>query len=142
VGGFSALRISPTDRTLAQWVGHGFTHLIQKQQYRCPEVILGAEWSTSADIWSVACVASFFLFLPGYYTCSLLSTQIFELITDEYLFHPASGSLFSVDDDHIAQIMELMGDIPQSIKSSGKHSSEFFNGEGKSISASRAVAAI
>jgi hypothetical protein len=60
VGGFPALTISPTDRTLAQLVGHHAMDLIQTQQYRCPEVILGAAWSTSADIWSVACVASFF----------------------------------------------------------------------------------
>lgn len=40
----------------ATWVEHHFTDDIQTRQYRCPEVILGAKWGPSADIWSVACV--------------------------------------------------------------------------------------
>jgi len=42
----------------ATWVEHHFTDDIQTRQYRCPEVILGAKWGPSADIWSVACVVS------------------------------------------------------------------------------------
>ncbi|KAF6742143.1 CMGC/SRPK protein kinase [Ephemerocybe angulata] len=97
----------------ATWVEHHFTDDIQTRQYRCPEVILGAKWGTSADIWSVACV-------------------LFELITGgDYLFDPASGTRYSKDDDHIAQIMELLGEIPKSIAFSGKYSSEFFNRKGE-----------
>lgn len=97
----------------ATWVEHHFTDDIQTRQYRCPEVILGAKWGASADIWSVACV-------------------IFELITGgDYLFDPASGSRYSKDDDHIAQIMELMGEFPRSLAFSGKYSSEFFNRKGE-----------
>jgi serine/threonine-protein kinase SRPK3 len=97
----------------ATWTEHHFTDDIQTRQYRCPEVILGAKWGTSADIWSIACV-------------------IFELITGgDYLFDPASGSRYSKDDDHIAQIMELMGEVPKSIAFSGKYSSEFFNRKGE-----------
>ena len=63
------------------------------------------------------------------------SPQIFELITGgDYLFDPASGSRYSKDDDHIAQIMELMGEIPKSIAFSGKYSSEFFNRRGGCLS--------
>ena len=40
----------------ATWVEHHFTDDIQTRQYRCPEVLLGARWGPSADIWSVACV--------------------------------------------------------------------------------------
>ncbi|THV05309.1 kinase-like protein [Dendrothele bispora CBS 962.96] len=97
----------------ATWVEHHFTDDIQTRQYRCPEVILGAKWGPSADIWSVACL-------------------IFELITGgDYLFDPASGSRYSKDDDHIAQIMELMGQIPPSIALGGKYSAEFFNRKGE-----------
>lgn len=45
---------------LATWTEHHFTDDIQTRQYRCPEVILGAKWGSSADIWSVACVVSRF----------------------------------------------------------------------------------
>lgn len=37
-----------------------FTNDIQTRQYRSPEVLLGAPWDTSADIWSIACVVSLF----------------------------------------------------------------------------------
>ncbi len=57
--------------------------------------------------------------------------QSFELITGgDYLFDPASGSRYSKDDDHIAQIIELIGDFPKSLAFSGKYSSEFFNRKG------------
>jgi len=97
----------------ATWIEHHFTDDIQTRQYRCPEVILGAKWGPSADIWSVACMS-------------------FELITGgDYLFDPASGSRYSKDDDHIAQIIELIGDFPKSLAFSGKYSSEFFNRKGE-----------
>lgn len=97
----------------ATWVEHHFTDDIQTRQYRCPEVILGARWGPSADIWSVACL-------------------IFELITGgDYLFDPASGSRYSKDDDHIAQIIELVGEFPKNLAFSGKYSSEFFNRKGE-----------
>ena len=57
--------------------------------------------------------------------------QLFELITGgDYLFDPASGSRYSKDDDHIAQIIELLGEIPKSIAFAGKYSHEFFNRKG------------
>ena len=48
----------------------------------------------------------------------------------DYLFDPASGSRYSKDDDHIAQIKELIGEFPKSLAFSGKYSSEFFNRKG------------
>ncbi|KAJ7049702.1 kinase-like domain-containing protein [Mycena amicta] len=97
----------------ATWTHHHFTDDIQTRQYRSPEVIVGAKWGTSADIWSVACV-------------------MFELITGgDYLFDPAKGSRYTKDDDHMAQIMELVGEVPKSISVGGKYSSEFFNRRGE-----------
>ncbi|KAF9042695.1 kinase-like domain-containing protein [Rhodocollybia butyracea] len=96
----------------ATWVEHHFTDDIQTRQYRAPEVILGGKWGTSADMWSLACV-------------------LFELITGgDYLFDPASGSRYSKDDDHIAQILELMGALPSSLTMGGKYSAEFFTRKG------------
>lgn len=62
---------------------------------------------------------------------------MFELLTGgDYLFDPASGSRYSKDDDHIAQIIELMGDFPKSLAFSGKYSPDFFNRKGTSNSLS------
>jgi len=40
----------------ACWVSHHFTNDIQTRQYRSPEVILGAKWGASTDVWSMACM--------------------------------------------------------------------------------------
>lgn len=114
----------------ATWVEHHFTDDIQTRQYRCPEVILGAQWGPSADIWSIACIVRA-CYPHVKFAFSSTIRQIFELLTGgDYLFDPASGSRYSKDDDHIAQIMELMGEIPKSIALSGKYSSDFFNRKG------------
>jgi len=52
---------------LATWIEHHFTDDIQTRQYRCPEVILGAKWGPSADLWSVACIVSGFFFARRMY---------------------------------------------------------------------------
>lgn len=38
----------------ACWISHHFTNDIQTRQYRSPEVILGAKWGASTDVWSMA----------------------------------------------------------------------------------------
>lgn len=96
----------------ACWVNHHFTNDIQTRQYRSPEVILGAKWGASTDIWSMACM-------------------IFELITGDYLFDPQSGSKYGKDDDHIAQIVELLGSFPRGLSMNGKWSNEIFNRKGE-----------
>ncbi|EER28549.1 Protein kinase domain containing protein [Coccidioides posadasii C735 delta SOWgp] len=96
----------------ACWVGHHFTNDIQTRQYRSPEVILGAKWGASTDVWSMA-------------------AMVFELITGDYLFDPQSGTKYGKDDDHIAQIIELLGSFPKSMCLSGKWSQEIFNRKGE-----------
>merc|ERR1711939_356984 len=96
----------------ACWVNHHFTNDIQTRQYRSPEVILGAKWGASTDVWSMACM-------------------VFELITGDYLFDPQSGTKYGKDDDHIAQIIELLGTFPKSLCISGKWSQEIFNRKGE-----------
>ncbi|KAL8729560.1 MAG: hypothetical protein Q9166_004640 [cf. Caloplaca sp. 2 TL-2023] len=76
----------------ACWVGHHFTNDIQTRQYRSPEVILGAKWGASTDVWRTK---------------------------------------YGKDDDHIAQIIELLGKFPRSLYLSGKWSQEIFNRKGE-----------
>ena len=94
-----------------------YTEDIQTRQYRAPEAITGRnDWDDSADIWSVACV-------------------VFELLTAEYLFDPQNqGELFSKDDDHCAQIIELLGSWPESVRWGGRYSREIFDSNGELLS--------
>ncbi|XP_054285675.1 SRSF protein kinase 3-like [Macrosteles quadrilineatus] len=96
----------------ACWVDRHFTEDIQTRQYRSLEVLIGAGYNTSADIWSTACMA-------------------FELATGDYLFEPHSGEEYSRDEDHLAHIIELLGEIPRRIIKSGKQSQQFFNSKGE-----------
>lgn len=85
-----------------------FTDDIQTRQYRSPEVLLGATYDTSADMWSTACM-------------------IFELVTGDLLFDPHEGDGYDRDEDHLAQFQELLGRIPRSIALNGRYSLELFN---------------
>ena len=96
----------------ACWTDHHFTNDIQTRQYRCPEAILGAKWDTTADLWSA-------------------SAMFFELLTGDYLFDPAAGAKYNKDDDHIAQIIELLGNFPKNVAFAGKYSADIFNRKGE-----------
>ncbi|KAI1005546.1 Protein kinase [Podosphaera aphanis] len=109
---YQVISVKIADLGNACWTNHHFTDDIQTRQYRSPEVILGAKWGASTDVWSMA-------------------TMVFELITGDYLFDPQAGTKYGKDDDHIAQIMELLGAFPKSLWSSGKWSQEIFNRKGE-----------
>ncbi|EGV65911.1 serine/threonine protein kinase, CMGC [Yamadazyma tenuis] len=96
----------------ACWVNHHFTDEIQTRQYRAPEVLLGYHWGSSADLWSFACL-------------------IFELLTGDYLFDPREGKAYSKDDDHIAQVIELLGPFPRQMLKESYYARDFFNARGE-----------
>lgn len=56
---FDTISVKIADLGNACWVSHHFTNDIQTRQYRSPEVILGAKWGASTDIWSMAAMVRF-----------------------------------------------------------------------------------
>jgi len=52
------------------------------------------------------------------------------MVTGDFLFEPRKGSNYDKDDDHLAQMMELLGRMPINLALSGKHSKKFFDSRG------------
>ena len=92
----SQFQVKLADMGTACWVNKHFTDDIQTREYRSPEVILGAKYSTPADMWSLACT-------------------IFELACGDQLFDPRSGDRYEKDEDHLAQFIELLGRFPKNL---------------------------
>lgn len=92
----------------ACWTNHHFTDEIQTRQYRASEILIGYYWGALSDLWSFACL-------------------IFELLTGDYLFDPRDGKSYKKDDDHIAQIIELIGPFPNQMLKESYYAREFFN---------------
>ncbi|CAD8194694.1 unnamed protein product [Paramecium pentaurelia] len=108
------LSIKIVDFGNACWTHKHFTDNIQTREYRAPEAILGIEYDTSTDIWSTACI-------------------VFELLTNDYLFKPRKGKGFKKSEDHLAQMMEVLGKMNKKWALSGSNSREFFNKTGQLI---------
>jgi serine/threonine-protein kinase SRPK3 len=52
------IKVKIIDVGNACWVSEHFTNDLQTRQYRAPEVILGAPWGASADVWSLSCMVT------------------------------------------------------------------------------------
>lgn len=104
------ISIKIADLGNATFSHYHFTNQIQTRQYRAPEILLKHKtWGASADMWSIGCI-------------------IFELITGDYLFDPHSGNNFDKDEDHLAQMIELLGKFPSNdYLMDCEHTPEFFN---------------
>jgi len=98
----------------ACWVFHHFSDDITTRQYRSPEAIVGGDYGTGVDMWSLACM-------------------IFELLTGDYLFDPKADNKnqYSRDEDHLALMCELMGPMPRVISQRGSKSNLYFNRKGE-----------
>jgi serine/threonine-protein kinase SRPK3 len=49
------------------------------------------------------------------------------MVTGDFLFEPRKGQTYDKDDDHLAQMMELLGRMPANLALSGKHSRKYFD---------------
>ena len=52
--------------------------------------------------------------------------MIFELITGDFLFEPKRGQYYDKDDDHLAQMIELLGGLPKNSTLAGRHVKKYF----------------
>ena len=92
--------------------------VIQTREYRAPEIILGCDFSTQTDMWSVGCLT-------------------FELATGTFLFdpkvNPSVTDESSMDAQHLIDITAVIG--PPSpgwlTRSAGLHTATFFDSRGR-----------
>ncbi|XP_017074338.1 SRSF protein kinase 3-like [Drosophila eugracilis] len=110
---YCRLNVKIADMGNGCWFDHHYTDDIQTREYRSVEVILGAGYNETADIWSAACL-------------------FWELATGTYLFDPQSnrGSA-SLDEAHLARIIETCGPIPRGLVENGDYSSDIFTEHGQ-----------
>jgi hypothetical protein len=84
-GEYLTAKVKIVDLGNACWTYKHFTDDIQTRQYRAPEVLLGASYETSVDIWSLACI-------------------IFELVTGDLLFDPQEGKCWDREEVNAAVV--------------------------------------
>ncbi|XP_064556317.1 SRSF protein kinase 3-like [Drosophila montana] len=107
------LKVAIADVGNACFIDHHVTEDIQTREYRAIEVILGAGYDTSADLWSAACL-------------------FWELATGEYLFEPNKWRGDATQDEvHVAHIIETCGPIPKHLIERGEYSAEIFDADGQ-----------
>ncbi|ORX46764.1 kinase-like protein [Hesseltinella vesiculosa] len=110
---FENIVVKIADLGNACWIQDENSHLIQTREYRSPEVIIGGVWNEKTDLWSLACM-------------------VFELLTGDFLFDPRATQKYTKDDDHIAQMLELMGEkLPNRLTQKCVFSEEFFDDKGR-----------
>ena len=105
-------KVKVVDMGNACWTYKHFTEEIQTRQYRAPEVLIGAGYDTPADMWSLGCI-------------------VFELLTGDLMFDPHSGKTWNREEDHLALMIELLGNFPRSLLAEGKKTTEYFNRNGE-----------
>ncbi|KAG6103060.1 hypothetical protein E4U14_006454 [Claviceps sp. LM454 group G7] len=88
--------------------------LIQPLALRAPEVVLGAPWDTGVDIWSLGCL-------------------VVQWVHGYVMFRedPSEEDTWTVEDDHLAKIVEIIGPIPSSLLKQGCRTAEFFDEQGE-----------
>ncbi|KAF5353064.1 hypothetical protein D9758_008768 [Tetrapyrgos nigripes] len=94
-----------------------FAPLIQPEDLRSPEVILGAEWDTKADIWNFGCL-------------------MYEFLRGTSLFNPYARikeSRLNRYQNHLAQMVGLLGDFPSNLLDRAKDAQDYFDEKGQLV---------
>lgn len=122
----------------ASWGDHHLTEWIQPASLRAPEVILGMNWDCKVDVWSTACMVSclFLAEAESAMTEKLNMIRCLKCCTEICFFVAKEAT---AEDDHLAQMIELLGPIPTDWLLEGSRSSRYFDEQGKTISGTNHV---
>lgn len=84
---------------------------IQTRYYRAPEIILGYEFNTTCDIWSVGCI-------------------VYELLTGEILFDSEKHKRFGRNRHHLLTMIRLLGKVPDDLVDKSVNKIDFYKKNG------------
>lgn len=95
---------------MSKYVDKILPEMIQAPFFRAPEVIIGAPWSHSADIWNLGCI-------------------IFELLQGRVMFWGRENMEKGItpEEDHLGQMIQCFGTFPLSLINKGKYSCKYFD---------------
>lgn len=79
---------------------------VQTKHYMAPEVLLGNDYDCAIDVWSLGCIA-------------------YELVSGELLFDCDSDSEMEYQENHLANIVETVGTLPEYMITGGKYSKRY-----------------
>ncbi|OJD16413.1 CMGC/SRPK protein kinase [Emergomyces pasteurianus Ep9510] len=97
-------------------IGEGkFRGDVMPDFYRAPEVILGMEWDCKIDIWSIG-------------------VMVWDLFEDGRLFYALKNRILD-DEQHLAEMVALMGPPPRSFLERSEKSRKYWDAEGRWIAA-------
>ena len=88
------------------------TREVPTLNYRSPEVILKMPYTAATDIWSLGCL-------------------VFELATGNNLFEPLKNTGYRKEDDHLAQMVEALGELPKDFTAKSLVYDKYFNEKGR-----------
>ncbi|KAL2756618.1 hypothetical protein ACRALDRAFT_2102427 [Sodiomyces alcalophilus JCM 7366] len=97
----------------SSWFNEHLTEWIQPQMLRAPEVILGADWDSKADIWNLGLI-------------------IWELAEGQLLFDGSwtANAPYSPE-AHLAQMTAVFGSVPKTLLDRSKNKDRYFDVDGK-----------
>jgi serine/threonine-protein kinase SRPK3 len=111
------------------------TDLIQPEQYRAPEVLLGQLWNEKVDIWNLGCMVSAAFCTVG--TLHAHGAQIWHLFEDKNLFKAHDGEGKQSNFVHLSHITAYLGRPPRQLMKKGGQCAEYFEEDGAAFSLDR-----
>ncbi|BCS18629.1 uncharacterized protein APUU_11457A [Aspergillus puulaauensis] len=107
------LHVRLIDFGVASWREHHLSDSIQSPALRAPEVTIGAPLDIGVDIWSLGCL-------------------VMELVQGIVLFsgEASANGTWTAEDDHLARIIEVLGQFPLGFIEKGNNAAHFFDKEG------------
>ncbi|EEQ86727.2 serine/threonine protein kinase [Blastomyces dermatitidis ER-3] len=124
----------------AAWIGEG-KHRgdVMPDFYRAPEVILGMEWDCKIDIWSIGVMNMLEIFAYQSARSAYLLTiwQIWDLFEGGRLFYALRNRILD-DEQHLAEMVALMGPPPQSFLQRSEKCRNYWDVEGEYLAISPA----